>query len=229
MGGNNHVHAQYRSTCAGLSPADAFRVAAGLLIAVLVLVACGGDDEPVASSTASVSVAATSTAPPTPLPPTPPASPGGVSVVENELYRDSGDGVGSTVDIFVGDGTEGAPLVVLLHGFGMSGPGLPNSDLGPLGEEIAGLGSTVFYFGWQTARGFSAGSVGDLSCVGPFVAARAAEFGADPDNITVVGHSMGAEAGAMLALSSFGLDPSPDCTETGQASTPAAFLGTGGA
>lgn len=152
-------------------------------------------------------------------------------MVEDELYRNSpnADGGGSTVDIFVGDGNEDGPVVVLLHGYGDIGPGRPQDDLGPLGNEIADLGATVFYFGWQTAGGFSADSVADLSCVGPFVAARAAEFGADPDNVIVVGHSMGAETGSMLAFSSFDLAPSPDCTETGQASSPVAFLGIGGA
>jgi len=148
-------------------------------------------------------------------------------VVEDEMYREStsADDAGSTVDIFVGDGNEGGPVVVLLHGVGgISGPRV---DLGPLGQEIAELGSTVFYFGWHSA-GLSADSVADLSCVGPFVAARAAEFGADPDNVIVVGHSMGAETGSMLAFSSFDLAPSPDCTETGQASSPQAFLGIGG-
>jgi len=86
----------------------------------------------------------------------------------------------------------------------------------------------VFYFGWQTGSGYSAASAADLSCVGPFVAARAAEFGADPDKIIVVGHSMGAETGSMLAFSSFDLTPSPECTETGKASSPIAFVGIGG-
>ncbi len=152
----------------------------------------------------------------------------GVSIVEDVIYRESSDGVGSTVDVFVGDGNEGGPMVVLLHGFSASGPGRPDADLRSLGEEVAGLGSAVFYFGWETTFGFSAGSVTDLSCVGPFVAARASEFGADPDKVVVVGHSMGAEAGSMLALSSFDLPPSPDCTETGQVSNPVAFLGIGG-
>ncbi len=155
---------------------------------------------------------------------------GGVSVVEGETHRESADadGTGSTVDIYVGDTSIGGPSVVLLHGWGQSGPGRPADELGPLGEQIAHLGATVFFFGWQTGRGFSSDSIADLSCVGPFVAARAAEFGADPDNIVVIGHSMGAEAGSMLAFSSFDLAPSPDCTETGRASSPVAFVGIAG-
>jgi acetyl esterase/lipase len=132
------------------------------------------------------------------------------------------------VDIYVGDENDGGPIVVLLHGYGSSGAGGPDDYLGPLSEEIAGLGSTVFYFGWQTTSGYSAGSAADLSCVRPFVAARAAECGADPDKVIMVGHSVGAELASMLAFSLFDLAPSPDCTETGQTSSSAAFAGIGG-
>jgi acetyl esterase/lipase len=100
--------------------------------------------------------------------------------------------------------------------------------MAPLAEEIARLGSTVFYFGWDTNGGFSADSAADLSCIGGFVAARAPEYGSDPETVVVVGHSMGGETGSMLALSSFGLTPSPDCVETGQGPNPYAFLGIAG-
>jgi pimeloyl-ACP methyl ester carboxylesterase len=195
-----------------------------LLIAAVALAACGGSTGATGSTTSAESEAvATSMASSS-------VADNGVSVIEDVLYREptSEDGASSTVDILVGDGNEGGPVVVMLHGFGMSGAGRPLVDLGPLGQEIAKLGSTVFYFGWQTTSGLQADSVADMSCVGPFVAARAAEFGADPDKVIIVGHSMGAETGSMLAFSSFDLAPSPDCTETGQASNPVAFLGIGG-
>jgi acetyl esterase/lipase len=196
-----------------------------LLMAVLALTACGESGTTGSTTSGSSDPVAASTTPSTSS-----TTDGGVVVVEDVPYRQStsGDGTDSTVDIYVGDENEGGPLVVLLHGFGMSGPGQPDVDLGPLGEEVAKLGSTVFYFGWQTRSGLSADSTADLSCVGPFVAARAADFGADADNVIVVGHSMGAETGSMLALSSFDLAPSPDCTETGEASSPVAFVGIGG-
>jgi pimeloyl-ACP methyl ester carboxylesterase len=206
------------------SPKRSRTVGGTLLISVVALVGCGGGGGPADSMvSAQADAVATSTAPAS-------VADGGVLVVEDELYRKptSADGAGSTVDIFVGDRSEGGPVVVLLHGFGMSGAGRPLVDLGPLGQETARLGATVFYFGWQTTQGFQADSVADMSCVGPFVAARAAEFGADPDKVIVVGHSMGAETGSMLAFSSFDPAPSPDCTETGQASSPVAFLGIGG-
>jgi acetyl esterase/lipase len=97
-----------------------------------------------------------------------------------------------------------------------------------MAEEITKLGATVFYFKWHTNGGFNADSAADLSCIGAFVTARAAEYGSDPDRVIVIGHSMGAEAGSKLALSSFELPPSPDCVEVGSAPTPYAFLGIGG-
>jgi pimeloyl-ACP methyl ester carboxylesterase len=84
------------------------------------------------------------------------------------------------------------------------------------------------YGNWHTNNGFSADSAADLSCIGGFVSARAAEYGSSPDTVVVVGHSMGGETGSMLALSSFGLAPAPDCVETGEGPTPYAFLGIGG-
>jgi acetyl esterase/lipase len=210
-----------------LSPMRLGMAAGMLVIAVIAVVSCGGRGGSTGSTISAGSDAVTtSTAPST----TSLVANSGVSVVRGELYREptSADGAGCTVDIYVGDRNEGAPLVVLLHGYSSTGPGRPDDDLGPLSEQIAGLGSTVFYFGWQTTRGYSADSFADLSCVGPFVAARAAEFGADPDNVIVVGHSQGATSGGMLAFSSFDLTPSPGCTETGQASSPVALLGIGG-
>jgi pimeloyl-ACP methyl ester carboxylesterase len=196
-----------------------------LLMAVFGLAACNGSGATESTSAEGSDPVTTSSRPSTSA-----AMVVEDALVERDLYREpsSAGGAPSPVDVYVGDRNEGGPVVVLLHGFGTNGPGRPDVDLGPLGEEIAGLGTTVFYFGWQTGYGYSAASAADLSCVGPFVAARAAAYGADPDKIIVVGHSMGAETGSMLAFSSFDLTPSPDCTETGEAPSPTAFVGIGG-
>ena len=114
----------------------------------------------------------------------------GVTVVQGEPYRQPSDGDPSTVDIYLADTSAGSPTVVLLHGWGRIPSEGPDLDLGPLAEEIARLGSTVFYFGWDTYGGFSADSASDLSCIGGFVTARAAEYGSDPNTIVVIGHSM---------------------------------------
>ena len=153
-----------------------------------------------------------------------------VSVVQGEFYRLSADGsAASTVEIYYSsDTSDDRPAVVLLHGWGGPGGTGPAVPLGPMAEEITKLGATVFYFKWHTNGGFNADSAADLSCIGAFVTARAAEYGSDPDRVIVIGHSMGGEAGSKLALSSFELPPSPDCVEVGSGPTPYAFLGIGG-
>lgn len=201
----------------------------------LMLGACGGGDTDAAAKTTTTQPApttATTTRPAAttttrPAPTTRIDAGTEVGVVEGEPYRQPNDGDPLTVDIYLSD-TPGRPLVVLLHGWGPGRPGRPAVDLGPFAREVARLGSTVFYFRWHTNNGFSADSAADLSCIGGFVSARAAEYGADPDTVVVIGHSMGGETGSKLALSSFGLSPHDDCVEVGEAPIPYAFLGIGG-
>jgi acetyl esterase/lipase len=149
-----------------------------------------------------------------------------VSVLEGVPYRESEDGRPSIVDMYVPDTALGRPAVVLLHGWGAP-RGRPQLELTSLAEEIARLGATVFYFRWHTS-GLTATSAADLACIGGFVSARAAEYGADPERVVVVGHSMGGEAGAMLGLSAFGPTPGSDCVERGPGPVPYAVLGIAG-
>ncbi len=152
-----------------------------------------------------------------------------VTVVRKVPYRQPNDGsAASTVEIYLADSSQTRPAVVLLHGWGPPGGARSATDLAPLAQEIAKLGSTVFLFGWDSNGGFSADSAADLSCIGGFIGARAAEYGSSPSSLVVVGHSMGAEVGSKLALSSFGLTPAADCVESGEHPAPFAFVGIGG-
>jgi len=67
-----------------------------------------------------------------------------------------------------------------------------------------------------------------LGCIGPFVGARAAEFGVDLDRVAIIGHSMGGPAGSNLAFRSFQVTTDADCLESGENPEAAAFLGIGG-
>ncbi|MGI9606835.1 MAG: esterase/lipase family protein [Acidimicrobiales bacterium] len=126
------------------------------------------------------------------------------------------------------DGADGLPSVVLLHGFTNFDATSELTPLTALADEIAQLGAVVFYFKWHTVSGWSAESGHDMACMGSFVSARAAEFGARSDQVVVVGHSMGASAGASLAFRSFDLATRGDCSETGDQPTVKGFLGVGG-
>jgi pimeloyl-ACP methyl ester carboxylesterase len=175
---------------------------AGLLIAVVVVAGCGDDDsgdavdsDPAGVPTTTVELSVCE--PPEPAPSTTTATAWG-TVVTGVVYRDPAatDSAceASTVDVFVPDTFTGRPAVVLLHGIDRNGDGVEGTPLDAFGEEIARLGATVFRFGWQTSDGWSSLSADDLSCMGPFVQARAVEYGADPDKVVIVGFSMGGEA-----------------------------------
>lgn len=198
-----------------------------LLVAVM-LGACGGGDTDAAAKTTTTQ-RALATATTRPAPTTTNDDRANVTVVEGEPYRQPVDSDPSTVDIYYSSDTPGSPAVVLLHGWGPARTPGPDIDISSLAEEIASFGATVFYFKWDTNGGYSAESAADLSCIGGFVAARAAEHGADPESVIVVGHSMGAATGSMLAFTSFGPAPADDCVETGAGPTPLAFLGVAGA
>jgi acetyl esterase/lipase len=220
-----------------LSP---FLITGALAVA---LGACGARDEVAATTTDTAAVASTisdqnsteetnTTTTESPVSITDAVPSVQVTVERGLVYReatsdDSGTGR-SLVDVYVPDGADTRPAVVLLHGYGEFGSSAELTPLTALAEEIARLGATVFYFKWNTSAGWSAASGDDLACMGSFVAARSSEFGASSDRVVVVGHSMGAEAGSNLAFRSFDLPTKGDCTETGFLPTPKAFLGVGG-
>ena len=155
-----------------------------------------------------------------------------VTVIGGLAYREAvledSSTTRSVVDVYVPEGSDPRPAVVLLHGYTQFESNTELTPLTTLAREIARLGATVFYFKWHTVRGWSATSGDDLACIGSFVASRAGEFGASSDRVVIVGHSIGAEAGANLAFRSFDLPTSGDCTEDGQPPTASAFLGIGG-
>jgi pimeloyl-ACP methyl ester carboxylesterase len=224
------------------------KVAAGLCLA-LAMSACSSGSEAEPSATLNTSVAerpstttqpvvttaAADTTPETvPKTTTTIGSGGDVQRVEGLTYRnESGDGDASTVDVFVPNGPEGRPGVVLLHGIDFDSDGVLESPLDAFAEEIAQFGATVFYFRWYTSApggiGWSSRSAADLSCIGSFVTAHAGEFGVDPDRLAVIGHSMGAPAGGNLAFRSFDVTADADCVATGPKPRAAAFVGIGGA
>lgn len=150
-----------------------------------------------------------------------------VATVRGLVYRDAGTDT-SVVDVYVPDGAEGLPAVVLLHGYTRPGASSELFPLAPLAEEIAQLGAVVFFFKWDTSGQYSSRSADDLVCIGSFVQARAADHGARPDRVVVVGHSMGAEVGVNLAFRSFDTPQDPACVETGSRPAAEAVVGIAG-
>jgi pimeloyl-ACP methyl ester carboxylesterase len=132
------------------------------------------------------------------------------------------------VDVYVPDGADGRPAVVLLHGYTEPYASSELYPLAPLAEEIALMDAVVFFFKWDTRDQFSSRSADDLGCIGSFVQAHAADYGARSDRVVVIGHSMGAEVGVNLAFRSFDIPQDSACVETGSGPTVEAFLGISG-
>ena len=99
---------------------------------------------------------------------------------------------GQTIDFYLPDETDGStPLVVLLHGGGDKG----NAEMSPLAEALAGRGIVVavpnYYSGQPRTRQDIEATFRDVVCSIRYARSRAADLGADPDNLTLVGFSYG--------------------------------------
>ena len=138
-----------------------------------------------------------------------------VEVVPDLVYRAESELHPSPVrlDVYAPTGVEGGPVVVLLHGLGDA-----KEEYQDLATAIAEQGAVVFVPNWQTggfpydpsaARGAFLAIVDGASCAVSFALAHAAEYGADPEALVLVGQSAGAHMAAMVALRE--ANPLPDC------------------
>jgi acetyl esterase/lipase len=121
------------------------------------------------------------------------------------------DVIEQRLDVYTPEAAAG-PVVVILHG-------LDNNKeyYAPLSQAIAEQGAVVFAVDWPTwmadlaarenGKGFREMSEA-LSCAIRFARATASDYGGDPSQVTLVGHSYGAAAGAWVALAGDNLDHS---------------------
>ena len=123
------------------------------------------------------------------------------------------------------------PLIVILPG----GPNPPKIEnyLSPLALTLAGQGAVVVVSSWRQDAVYGGGypmSFADAACAIGVARKIGPDFGADPDRVILVGHSLGGWPAAVLAL-----DPSPftpatgSCGPTAGSLRPDAFVGIAGA
>lgn len=105
------------------------------------------------------------------------------------------------LDIYVPQGAEGAPVLVMVHGGGWRAGDKRNRGVGPnLAERYCGEG---FVFASVNYRLVPAGkhpaNVQDVAKAIAWIHDHAAEYGGDPDSIALMGHSAGAHLAALVA------------------------------
>lgn len=132
------------------------------------------------------------------------------------------------VDFYVPDSADGtAPLVVILHGGGNKG----NTGLEALAATVALRGAVVavpsYFSGQPRSRADVHETFRNVICSIRYARSRAAEFGADPGNLTVVGFSYGGYPASAVALAPHSAY-SYDCL-THISHVPEAFVGLAGA
>jgi acetyl esterase/lipase len=152
---------------------------------------------------------------------------------------------GGFVDVFHPVEPGPWPIVVFLHGasdpsFGSEVPAAPHTTGGcPDGCEafydahltyLAARGAVVYAFNYDfRVPSEFRNQVDDLACIGPTVAATAADYGADPTRTVVLGHSRGATVGAALVFNSFAGTPAETCiASTSELPTAVGFVGLSG-
>lgn len=138
----------------------------------------------------------------------------------------------TVTDVFAPPDGEDLPIVVMLHGTGGE-----REVMEPLARAVAEEGAVVYLPSWPVID-----QVAELPadsdepfrrqaeavvCALRFARRTAPEFGGDPDDLTLLGHSGGATAGARVAL----VDEPPwqgiEC-DPGVSHAPERFIGTGG-
>ena len=151
---------------------------------------------------------------------------------ELEVRRDL-DVAGVTVtDVFAPSDGDQLPVVVMLHGTGGE-----REVMEPLARAVAEEGVVVYLPSWPVIDQVAVFPGDDdepfrrqaeaVVCALRFARRTAAEYGGDPDDLTLFGHSGGATAGARVALVETPPWPGIDCDPT-VSHTPARFIATGG-
>jgi len=176
-------------------PVLAVAVTASVLVAGL-LAGCGG------GATTGASVPST-------------VSPSAVVVRSDVTYAAPvpADWLPAALDVYASPGAKDSPLVVFLHGGGVTKTDLQYREIG---KTLAARGAVVLVPNWgptvfpgsRKDAGWAASAIveeqrsvaDEVACAVAFAVAHAAEYGADPAHLVLVGHSAGASLAGEVAL-----------------------------
>lgn len=191
------------------------RVRLGLMIvAALTASSCGGESTGTedASSTTTTITATTSTSGASETEDT--STP---QIAEYEVTSDLTYADGVLLDVYHPTAEGPWPVVVFAPGKGVG-----KNIVGYFGSSYAERGAVAFVLTMSDDPPFLE-TVQDIACAVRYARVTAADYGGDPDTVTLVGFSLGASAGAVAALS--GDDHTEGCVETDASALPHAFVG----
>lgn len=178
--------------------------AALMAVGALTMASCGGEDSETSTSSTSLTESEST------------GTVRGFDVTPDLTFAD-----GVTLDVYHPTAAASGPVVVFAPGRGGT-----KADGRPFGETWAENGAVSYVVSMSYNPPFL-DAVEDLACAVRFARATAAEYGGDPDEVTLVGFSLGASAGAVVALS--GDDHTTGCVQAGTSALPDTFVGYEGA
>lgn len=107
------------------------------------------------------------------------------------------------LDVYNPTGQGPWPVVIVVHGASQR-----RNDFAPLAMAIAERGAVVFNVDATMSSPFES-AIADVACSVRLAKATAAEYGGEPERVTLVGNSAGAAVGMIVALT--GDDVAHDC------------------
>jgi acetyl esterase/lipase len=129
------------------------------------------------------------------------------------------------LDVYgVPNGRQGLPVIVMVHA--CCGD---RADLGKLSEAIAAKGAIVMNADWAGIKNDARfpDAYADVACAVRFAKARAADFGGNPADVTLLGWSDGAMVSAVVAAAADRFDRSA-CLYPNESSVPNGLIGVAG-